>query len=350
MFAAEAWKQPASWLDGNGEASDVVISTRVRLARNLAGTTFGHLCDDGALRGRGRELARGLRSCPTFAEAWDVNLELCEPLERKVLLEMHLVSPDLVRNPVGRGLVVTRDLSRAVMVNEEDHLRVQVFRAGFEAMAAARDALALDAELEEAFEFAFSEEFGYLTTCPTNVGTGCRLSVLIHLPALVLTGEIEKILNSLRQLQFAVRGLFGEGSTVRGSLFQIGNLATLGRAELELAAEFARHVTRVVQFERMAQIKLYERDPAAVEDLVHRSLAILRNARVMTVQEAFDRLSHVRMGIMLDLLPPLPLGLLNRVLVQQQAAHLQLLAGRAAKPVERARMRADFVRHLMQSV
>lgn len=348
MFADDAWKEPASWLDGSGESSDVVISTRVRLARNLAGHVFGHLCDEDTLRRREREIAKGLAACPTFAEAWDINLELIEPLERRALLEMHLVSPDLVRDPAGRGLVVTRDFGRAVMVNEEDHLRVQVFHPGFDPLATARAALAVDAELEEQFEFAFSEEFGYLTTCPTNVGTGCRLSVLIHLPALVLTGEIEKILNSLRQLQFSVRGLFGEGSTVRGSLFQISNLSTLGRAELELAAEFARHVARVVGYERMAQVKLYERDPVAVEDLAHRSYAILRHARVMTVQEAFDRVSQVRMGVILGILPKLPMGLLNRILVQHQAAHLQLLAGHVAKPIERARMRAEFLRNLLQ--
>jgi protein arginine kinase len=348
VFTGEDWKQPAAWLDGSGQFADVVINTRVRLARNLAGLSFPHVCDEDTLRRRRRQFAQRLPECPSLAGAWDLDLELLEPLERSTLLEMHLASPDLVREPVGRGLVVAPDLARAIMLNEEDHLRVQVFVSGFDPVAAVRAALDLDRELEENLEFAFSEEFGYLTACPTNVGTGCRLSVLIHLPALVLGNEIEKILNSLRQLQFAVRGLFGEGTTVRGSLFQISNLATLGRSEMDLAAEFSRHVAKVVQYERLAQEKLYERDPAAIEDLAHRSLAILRSARVLTMQEAFDRLSQVRMGVMLNLLPALPMARLNQALIQHQAAHLQLMAGRSAKPIERARMRAGFLRNLLR--
>jgi len=346
MFTDGGWQRPAAWLDASGESADVVVSTRVRLARNLVATPFSTSVDLDRLLERRKELAGRLLACTTFAGAWDLDLGLLDGIERKALLEMHLASPDLLREPEGRGLVVTHDQRRAVMLNEEDHLREQVFRAGFAPLDAVREALELDSELEEELDFAYSEEFGYLTTCPTNVGTGCRLSVLIHLPALVLSGEIEKILNSLRQLQFAVRGLFGEGSAVRGGLFQISNLSTLGRAEIELAAEFARHVAKVIQYERMAREKLFERDPVALEDLAHRSLALLRSARVMTGQEAFDRLSHVRVGVGLQLVPPVDLALLNRALVQHQAAHLQLMAGRPAKPVERARMRADFLRNL----
>jgi protein arginine kinase len=348
VFTGDDWKRPAKWLDGSGQLADVIVNTRVRLARNIAGLGFPHTCDESTLRRRRRQFAESLHACPALATAWDLDLGVLEPLERQVLLEMHLASPDLLREPAGRGLVVTPDLSRAIMLNEEDHLRVQVFASGFDPLGATRAALDFDRQLDENLEFAFSEEFGYLTTCPTNVGTGCRLSVLIHLPALVLGNEIEKILNSLRQLQFAVRGLFGEGSTVRGSLFQISNLATLGRSEIDIAADFSRHVAKVAQYEKMAQERLFERDPASVEDLAHRSLAILRNARVMTMQEAFDRLSQVRMGVMLKVLPPIAMSRLNQALIQHQTAHLQLLAGRSAKPIERARMRADFLRNLLR--
>jgi protein arginine kinase len=348
VFTSDDWKRPAQWLDGSGQLADVIVNTRVRLARNLAGLSFPQTCDEDTLRSRRRQFAGHLRGCATLAQAHDLDLSLLEPLERQVLLEMHLASPDLLREPAGRGLVVTPDLSSAIMLNEEDHLRVQVFASGFDPLGATRKVLDLDRELDDVLEFAFSEEFGYLTTCPTNVGTGCRLSVLIHLPALVLGNEIEKILNSLRQLQFAVRGLFGEGSTVRGSLFQISNLATLGRSEIDIAADFSRHVAKVAQYEKMAQERLYERDPAAVQDLAHRSLAILRSARVMTMQEAFDRLSQVRMGVMLKVLPPIAMSRLNQALIQHQAAHLQLMAGHAAKPIERARMRAEFLRNLLQ--
>jgi protein arginine kinase len=306
----------------------VVVSTRVRLARNLAGVAFPHREDEGQLNRRRRELAARLAQCPTFAGAWSLDLAILDELERRALMEMHLASRDLLRDVEGRGLVISRDRTRAVMINEEDHLRLQVFRAGFDPQAACEEALRCDAELEHELEPAYSDEFGYLTACPTNVGTGCRVSVLIHLPGLVLSGEIEKILNSLRQLQIAVRGLDGEGSAVRGALFQISNLATLGRSEQDLVAEFSRRVAKVVQYERLALDRLLERDRLAVEDLCHRALAILQRARVLTSQETFDRLSQVRLGVLLEILPAIDMGLLNALLVSHQSAHLQLRADR----------------------
>ncbi len=350
MFLDGAWQHPASWLDGSGAAADIVVSTRVRLARNLDGVRFTHRDGETQLNRQRRRLAEQLRACGGFHDAWSLDLAILEPVERRALQEMHLASPDLLREPEGRGLVVSRDRTRAVMINEEDHLRVQVFRSGFDPLVACGDALACDAELEQELDFAYSEEFGYLTACPTNLGTGCRLSVLIHLPGLVLGGEIEKVLNSLRQMQFAVRGLFGEGSPARGALFQISNLATLGRSEQDLAAEFARHVAKVVQYERMATERLFRRDGAAVEDLAHRALAILQHARLLTSQEAFDRLSQVRLGVLLDILPRIGMGRLNQALVCHQSAHLQLAAEKALAPAERAARRADLLRGLLRGV
>jgi len=344
MIPEALWRSGLPWLDGSGGAADVVVSTRVRLARNLAGAAFPHREDEEQLHRRRRDLVERLERCPAFDGAWSLDLAVMEELQRKALVEMHLASPDLLRDVGGRGLVVSRDRRRAVMLNEEDHLRLQVFRAGLDPLEACADALRCDAELESEMDLAYSDEFGYLTACPTNVGTGCRVSVLIHLPGLVLGGEIEKILNSLRQLQIAVRGLFGEGSAVRGALFQISNLATLGRSEQDLVAEFSRRVAKVVQYERMAVERIYERDRLAVEDLCHRSLALLQHARVLTSQEAFDRISQVRLGVMLKVLPPIDMGLLNGLLVHHQSAHLQLDAGRAVPPVERGAIRAELLR------
>jgi protein arginine kinase len=344
------WQDGLPWLDGSGGASDIVVSTRVRLARNLAGAAFPHREDEDQLNRRRRDLAARLARCPTFAEAWSLDLAILEDVERRALVEMHLASPDLLREVEGRGLVVSRDRHQAVMINEEDHLRLQVFRAGLDPLAACAEALRCDAELENELELAYSDEFGYLTACPTNVGTGCRVSVLIHLPGLVLSGEIDKILNSLRQLQIAVRGLYGEGSAVRGALFQISNLATLGRSEQDLVAEFSRRVAKVVQYERLAVERILARDRLAVEDLCHRSLAILQHARVLTSQEAFDRLSQVRLGVMLDLLPRIDMGLLNGLLVRHQSAHLQLNAERTVPVAERGALRAELLRSVLQDV
>ena len=350
MIPDGLWQDGLPWLDGSGGASDIVVSTRVRLARNLAGAAFPHREDEDQLNRRRRDLAARLARCPTFAEAWSLDLAILEDVERRALVEMHLASPDLLREVEGRGLVVSRDRHQAVMINEEDHLRLQVFRAGLDPLAACAEALRCDAELENELELAYSDEFGYLTACPTNVGTGCRVSVLIHLPGLVLSGEIDKILNSLRQLQIAVRGLYGEGSAVRGALFQISNLATLGRSEQDLVAEFSRRVAKVVQYERLAVERILARDRLAVEDLCHRSLAILQHARVLTSQEAFDRLSQVRLGVMLNLLPRIDMGLLNGLLVRHQSAHLQLNAERTVPVAERGGLRADLLRSVLQDV
>lgn len=350
MFHDGEWQTPPDWLAGDGPAADIVVSTRVRLARNLAGVRFPQRDGLTQLNRQRRQLAEQLQRCAVFKDAWSLDMAVLDQLQRRVLLEMHLASPDLLREPEGRGLVVARPRAQAVMINEEDHLRIQAFRSGFDPLACCEEALACDAELETELDFAYSEEFGYLTACPTNVGTGCRLSVLIHLPGLVLGGEIEKVLNSLRQLQFAVRGLYGEGSAVQGALFQISNLSTLGRSEQDLAAEFARHVAKVVQYERMALERLYQRDPVAVADLAHRSLALLQHARLMSTQEAFDRLSQVRLGVVLDILPAIPMRLLNQALVQHQSAHLQLLAEEPVTPEQRGRLRAEFLRSLLRDI
>jgi len=344
-FADIAGREPA-WLDGSGPYGQIVVSTRVRLARNLRGRRFTHHAGESDLAAIRLEAGRRVLERPAFAGGGEVVLADCRAHERKFLLESHLASPDLVRDFRHRGLLFSPDLRRVVMVNEEDHLRVQVFRPGFDPVATCGDALALDNELEDGLDFAWSDELGYLTACPTNVGTAFRISVLIHLPALVLTNEIEKILNSLRQLQFTVRGLFGEGSAVRGALFQISNMGTLGRSEETITNDFTRHVSKVVQYEKLARDGLFERDPDGVRDMAHRAFGTLRGAWLMTSTEAFDRLSHVRLGVCLGVLPPLPMGQLNRALVEMQPAHVQVGAGSAIKGRERAAARAAYLRKL----
>ncbi len=350
MFLDGSWRESPTWLSGKGPAADVVVCTRARLARNLMGRPFPHLLSEADLNEVRRELTDHLLAVEPFAGGWALDLAVLEPLERLALREAHLASRDLMREPEGRAVVVAPGRNRAAMINEEDHLRLQCFGAGFDPVAVCQDALVCDAALDERLEPAFSEEIGYLTACPTNVGTGLRLSVLIHLPGLVLGGEIEKVLNSLRQLQFLVRGFEGEGSAVRGSLFQISNLATLGRSEADLAADFSRHLGKVVHYERLALERLYHRDQVALDDLAHRALAILQHARMITAQEALDRLSQVRLGVMLGILPRIDLGSLNCALVYAQSAHLQLRAERAVPADQRGALRADLLRELLRDV
>jgi protein arginine kinase len=334
------------WLDGSGPYAQTVISTRVRLARNLRARRFAHHAAEADLAAIRQEVGRRVLDCPAFSGGGEIVLGDCLAQERKYLLERHLASHDLLRDVRHRSLLLSADLSRAVMVNEEDHLRLQVFRSGFDPVTTCADALALDDELEQVLDFAYAEELGYLTACPTNVGTAFRISVLIHLPALVLTSEIEKILNSLRQLQFTVRGLYGEGSAVRGALFQISNMGTLGRSEEGITNDFTRHVSKVIQYEQLARGGLFERDAEGVRDMASRSLGILRSSHLMTSQEAFDRLSHVRLGVCLDIVPFYAMGQLNRVLVEMQPAHVQVAAGNPVKGRERAARRAAYLRRV----
>lgn len=350
MFLEGIWSERPDWLSGRGPSADVVISTRARLARNLAGRPFPHLLGEEPLNAVRRELTDHLLAIAPYAGGWAFDLAVLEPLERLALREAHLASRDLLREPEGRALVVSPDRGHAAMINEEDHLRLQSYGPGFDPLAVCNDLLACDSALEQRYDPAFSDDLGYLTACPTNVGSGLRLSVLIHLPGLVLGGEIEKVLNSLRQLQFLVRGFEGEGSAVRGSLFQISNLATLGRSEEELAADFARHVGKVIHYERMAVERLYHRDPVALDDLAQRALAILQHARVISTQETLDRLSQVRLGVMLDILPRIDHGILNHGLVHAQSAHLQLQAEREVPPERRGALRADLMRELFRDV
>ena len=334
------------WLDGGGPASDIVVSTRVRLARNLKTFPFPHHASDVELGTIFGDLARRLPRFPEFSGGWMLDMDQLEPTMRKVLQEMSLVSPALVRKPLHRGLVLSPQMHRAVMINEMDHMRLVAFRAGFDPSGTLADALELDSRLEQEVEPAFAEDLGYLTSSPADVGTGLHVSSLIHLPGLVLAGEIDKVLNALRQLQFSVRGLLGEGSTVRGALFRVSNLVTLGRDEQEIAEDFQVHVGKILIYERSARDQLYARDPLGIEDMAHRSLATVRQSRLITAQETFDHLSNIRLGVGLGVLEPLQPGLLNRVLVQQQTAHLELAAGRPLASREKSASRSALLREV----
>jgi len=343
FFADFADRDPA-WLDEAGPASDIVLSTQAGLARNLPEFPFPHHASAVELATISSDLVRRVGRLPALADGWDLDFPGLEPVQRRALQEKLLASFRLVSRPENRGLVVSRDLARAIMINEEDHLRLHAFRPGFDPLGALSAAMDLDAELDHEVESAFSPEWGYLTASPTNLGTGLHVSALMHLPGLVLVGEIEKVLNALRQLQFAVQGLFGEASAVRGALFQISNLITLGRDEQEIATDFQLHVGKIITYERSARDQLYGRDHLGIEDMIHRSLAVVSNARIITAQEAFDCLSNIRLGVGLGLLPPPAPGGLNHLTVHQQTAHLELAAGRQLSGRDKGAARAALLR------
>jgi protein arginine kinase len=339
----------AVWLDGSGPHADIVIATRARLSRNLAGLPFPHRAGAAELATIASDLGRQLRRLPGLADGWSIEVGACEPRSRQLLREKMLAGPDLLANPEHRHLVAARDLGQAGLLNAEDHLQLCAWRSGFDPVAALADVMGLDDGLAGSFEPAFSEDYGYLTASPGNVGTGLRLTAVLHLPALVMADEIDKVLNALRQLEFGVRGLAGEGRTVRGALFRVGNLTTLGRDEGEITEDFAAHVGKVISYERAARELLLARDRRGLEDLAWRGRAALEHARLMTAQEAWDSLSHARLGTGVGLVPGSadgrpPWGLFNRLLVRQQGAHLELTSGRVLDGRGKSAARADLLR------
>ncbi len=343
-FFSDCASRDPHWLDEAGPSSDIALSTRARLARNLPEVPFPHHGSELELQTVSADLSRRVGRLAAFAGGWQVDGQGLAAVRRRVLQEKLLVSARFGSQPRHQALVVAADLARVALINEEDHLRLQAFRAGFDPEGTLADVMAVDEQMEAEMEAAFSPEWGYLTASPTNLGTGLRVSALLHLPGLVLVGEIERVLNALRQLQFSVRGLFGEGSAVRGGLFQISNLITLGRDEQEITADFRVHVGKIITYERSARNQLYGRDHLGVEDMVQRSRAILAHAQVITAQEAFDCLSNVRLGEALGLLPVSGPGGLNHLTVHQQGAHLELAAGRQLSGREKGAARAALLR------
>jgi protein arginine kinase len=324
------------WLDGSGPESHLVLSTRVRLARNLAGRPFPGRAPD-ADRAEVLEGVRGAaRQTGSLGQASLIRLDRLPRMDRQFLHERHLVSKELAAPgadfPPRPGAAVMLQGPLGAMVNEEDHLRLQGLVSGLDLAAAWAAVGTLDAELGQRLAFAFHPEFGYLTSCPTNVGTGLRASVLIHLPGLVLTKEINKVLQSLVQVGLTFRGLYGEGSEVVGNFFQLSNQTTLGKSEPELLDHLTRMVRQVI---------------GVIEDKVWRAYGLLRYARALSFEEAMNLLSGVRLGVGLGLIPGVSVYALNKLLVFTQPAHLAAMAGNELAEDEIPVRRADYVRRVM---
>jgi protein arginine kinase len=340
------------WLDASGPESHLVLSTRVRLARNLTGHLFQMRNTEGE-RERVLELVqRAARESVLLRRAVSFRLDQLDRSERQLLHERHLVSKELAAlDPDARprsGASVLIGDRLGVMLNEEDHLRLQGLRSGFALEAAYAEVDRLDAELGQRLPFAFHPEFGYLTSCPTNVGTGLRASVLIHLPGLVLTKEISKVLQGLAQVGLTFRGLYGEGSEVVGNFFQLSNQTTLGKSEHELLEHLGRMVRQVIDYEEQARQVLLRDAPAIMEDKVWRAFGLLRYARSLSFEEAMNLLSGVRLGVGMGLIPGLGMYTLNKLLVYAQPAHLGVTQGAGSSESELALARATYVRRVLE--
>jgi len=343
--------QGLGWLDESGPVLEIVLSTRVRLARNIQGFPFASKSSG---EERDRLLARA-RAALEATELGDVDLWEMASLdasERTLLLERHLVSRELILGsegaaPRGAALALGRDSTLGLMINEEDHLRLQALRGGFQLVRAWHDVDQLDEELGAHLPYAFHHEFGFLTSCPTNVGTGLRASVLIHLPGLVLTKQIQKVLEGMGQLGLTYRGLYGEGSKVVGNFFQVSNQTTLGKTEEDLISQLESLVGRVIGYEQQARSVLLREAPNVLEDKVWRAYGILTSARTLSFEEMMNLLSGIRLGVSLKLLKTPRVETISRVMIHAQTAHLERAARRRLDETDADAFRASYVREAL---
>ena len=341
------------WLDASGPESHLVLSTRIRLARNLAGRVFVGRNSESEREAVLQDVEAAARDTVLLRHAARFRLDRLDLVERHLLHERHLVSRELAglgpeaRTRSGAALLVQDRVG--VMLNEEDHLRLQALKSGFALEAAYADLDRVDTELGQRLAFAFHPEFGYLTSCPTNVGTGLRASVLIHLPGLVLTKEISKVLQGLSQVGLTFRGLYGEGSEVVGNFFQLSNQTTLGQTESELLDHLGKVVRQVMDYEEQARQVLLRNAPAIIEDKVWRAYGLLSYARALSFDEAMNLLSGVRLGVGVGLIPGVSIYTLNKLLIHAQPAHLAAAEGLPLDDSDLPIHRAHLVRRTLEA-
>ncbi|MBN2538354.1 protein arginine kinase [candidate division WOR-3 bacterium] len=335
------------WLTELGPDDDVAVSTRVRLARNIAGEKFGTRAGPEDQARVVAAVSAGLEEAGRLEQGRFIEEEVLDEPLLGFLLERHLVSPDFARTKLRRGLFVAEGETLSLMVNEEDHVRFQALVPGLDFPGAYRVVAELDEKLGEAPGWAFSPEYGFLTACPTNVGTGLRASVLVHLPALVLTREIEKVLRGAVHVGLAVRGIYGEGTETKGNFFQVSNQRTLGLSETEILETVEETCRQLVEYERKAREYLVENLRCDIEDKVFRSLGLLRGARILSSDEAINLLATVRLGVVLGMINELKPAEVSRLLVLVRPENLQRVLGERLKPEERDERRATFVREAL---
>lgn len=336
------------WLKGDGPQNDIAICTRVRLARNLQGFRFSPMQEPEEAKQLTDYVVQRLAGPGLPEPLAVVDLPGLEEIERTVLVERHLISRELATSKKARSVAINTDESVALMVNEEDHLRLQVFQSGLSTEAAWKHAEKVDESLMQRLPLAYSEEFGFLTSCPTNTGTGMRLSVMLHLPGLVWADEIEKATNTAQKIHLAVRGLYGEGSKALGDFYQVSNQVTLGRTEQQLQSDVQLAVSRIVQWEREVRDALLRGSarPRTL-DRVHRALGTLERAQILSSEEALGCLSALRFGVHHGVVDGFEIASINKALLLSQPAHLQRFTKERLEPEERDQRRAKLLREVL---
>lgn len=333
-----------------GTYHPIVMSSRVRLARNVKDAPFPGWAKK-ADRIRVFEMLRpAVESLSTMTDAFCESMENLSSLEKQILVERHLISREHAAKGAGSGVVLTRDESICVMINEEDHLRMQALKPGFQLKQVWLTIDKIDSELENKVAYAFSPALGYLTACPTNVGTGIRVSAMLHLPGLVLAEQINAVIQSVARLGLAVRGLYGEGTEALGNVFQVSNQMTLGESELTIIERLEKVVTQIIEAEQNARELLLEKKAKMVYNHVGRAYGILTNAHSISSKETLNLLSLLRLGFDLGLFPGADRLITDELFVLIQPAHLQLQYGEKLNPEQRDILRADLLRERLANL
>jgi|HigsolmetaAR204D_1030405.scaffolds.fasta_scaffold02541_4 protein arginine kinase len=338
------------WMNQEGPDSDIVLSSRVRLARNIENISFPTIMSN----------EEALAILNTFEESFSqrvfdglgtfvlLKMNELQPIQKRVLVEKHLISPYLMEESALGGCLLSENEEVSIMINEEDHIRIQCLFPGLQLKEALKMAMNLDDWIEEKVDYAFDEHRGYLTSCPTNVGTGLRASVMMHLPGLVLTQQINQIIPAINQLGLVVRGRYGEGSEAIGNIFQISNQITLGKSEDDIVDDLIGVVGQLIAQERAARDALYKTNPHHLEDRVYRSYGTLKYSRIIPSKEAIQCLSDVRLGIDLGIIQNVPRSVLNELMILIQPGFLQQYSGGVLRPNERDIRRATLIRERLQ--
>ncbi len=337
------------WMREDGPENDIVLSTRIRLARNLTKEKFPIIAEEKDLDNLGLKIKNkyNKRTFKDYKNLEYISMSDLSHVEKRVLVEKHLISPYLAKTH-STGVLISENEKVSVMINEEDHIRIQIYFSGFQINEALEASFAFDDWLEEDLDYAFDEEKGYLTSCPTNTGTGMRASVMIHLPGLVLTKRIKRMLPAINQLGFVVRGIYGEGTEATGNIFQISNQITLGKSEKDIIDDLRMIVIQLIKQEREARTRLLKNSKVTLEDRICRSFGILRYSRIMESKEAATRISDVKLGIDLGIIEGLSHSILNELITLTQPGFLQHYAGKILAVEERDKLRAKLIRERLK--
>ncbi|RAK16714.1 protein arginine kinase [Anoxybacillus vitaminiphilus] len=340
----------SSWMNQEGPDSDIVLSSRIRLARNIEDFQFPTVFTNEEAKEIVElfEKTFAHKSYVPFGKFELLKMNELQPIEKRVLVEKHLISPHLAEDCAFGACLLSENEEVSIMINEEDHIRIQCLFPGLQLTEALDVANQLDDWIETHVNYAFDEKRGYLTSCPTNVGTGMRASVMMHLPALVLTQQMNRIIPAINQLGLVVRGTYGEGSEALGNIFQISNQITLGKSEEDIVEDLKSVVQQLIAQERMAREALVKTSNIQLEDRIFRSYGILTNSRIIESKEAAQCLSDVRLGIDLGYIKNVSRSILNELMILMQPGFLQQYAGGALRPSERDVRRATLIRERLK--